>query len=105
MRTFFLVCLLGSVGCTPPSDVPPLELAAYSPPASVSAVREDVFGPDDELTLSSVPVLDPWSIEVRVERTIDDQQVRIDLVSCLQGEELETLQCRAFYLPARNSIG
>ena len=58
-----------------------------------------------EFFLSKLPVLDPWSIDVKVVVTNeDDQELTLGFESCMAGEEVEQEGCEVIYNAGRNSI-
>jgi hypothetical protein len=57
-----------------------------------------------EYYLSKIPVIDPWSLEVKVVLDIDGNTVTRRFSSCLAGEEAEDPECDVTYNPGRNSI-
>ena len=75
----------------------------WSPFVEELAVR--TFGLKREFFLSKLPVLDPWSIDVQVVVTDeDDGELATDFVSCIAGDETEQEACEVVYNAGRNSI-
>lgn len=57
-----------------------------------------------EYFLSKIPVIEPWSLDVRVVVNLDGNIVTRRFDSCLAGDEIEDLECDVTYNPGRNSI-
>ena len=58
--------------------------------------------PRHEFTLTSLPVIDPWTLDVRTVSETEAGPVEQSRVSCLAGEETE--DCEVIWIPRRNTV-
>lgn len=77
---------------------------------SLDALGLQTTGLKQEFFLSKVPVLDPFTVQVRVRLPVEegsDELVTFDFVTCMTGEDGEdgtVPDCQVTYNPGRNSV-